>query len=129
MLDRAIVLGRLRLECSRRPVAAQAPAPASTTTAFDGTYAGVSRTFLESEMSSHSANRACPPNGQPAPLTIAGGVVRWLATEGGTAEGSVNAQGVLVVHAPYGGRVDARIDGRGAITGRLTSYCSYQLVW
>jgi hypothetical protein len=65
MLDRAIVLGRLRLECWRRPVAAQAPAPASTTTAFDGTYAGVSQTFLEAKCShippTESARRTASP--------------------------------------------------------------------
>jgi hypothetical protein len=40
------------------PVAAQAPA---TTTAFDGTYVGVSRTFLESEAPTHitAARAAC----------------------------------------------------------------------
>jgi hypothetical protein len=60
-------------------------------------------------------------------------VVRWPGTvpsAGGTAEGSVNAQGVLVVmHGPFGMRFDGQIDGRGAVTGRLTSYCGYQLVW
>ena len=107
------------------PVAAQAPAP--TTTAFDDTYAGVSRTF-EGNMSATSATpRGCLPNGQPpGPLTIAGGVVRYA---GGTAEGSVNAQGVLVLRAPNGERLDAQIDGRGAVTGRFTGSCSYHLVW
>ena len=72
------------------------------------------------------------PSGQPRPLTIAGGVVRWpgtLPTAGGTAEGSVNAQGVVVMHGPSGMRFDGQIDGRGTVTGRLTSYCGYQLVW
>jgi hypothetical protein len=105
------------------PVAAQAPAPA--TTAFDGTYAGVSRT-LEGTMIAPSA-RSCPPNGRPGPLTIAGGVAR--APWGGTAEGSVNAQGAVVMRAPNGARIDAQIDERGTVTGRLTSACSYQVVW
>jgi hypothetical protein len=69
------------------------------------------------------------PNGQPEPLTIAGGVVRWHVQTGGTAEESVNAQGLLVLHTPYGSRIDAQIDGRGAVTGRFTGGCSYQLVW
>ena len=103
-------------------VAAQAP---ESTTAFDGTYVGVSRT-LESTMAGHST-RQCPPNGRPVPLTIAGGVARtpW----GGTAEGSVNAQGALVIHAPNGARIDAQIDGHGTVTGRLTRSCSYNVVW
>jgi hypothetical protein len=58
------------------------------------------------------------PNGKPEPLTIAGGVVRCPAQTAGTAEGSVNAQGVLVMHAPLGARLDAQIDGRGTVTGR-----------
>ena len=105
------------------PVAAQAPAP--TTTVFDGTYVGVSRT-LESTMRGQGT-RQCPPNGRPGPLTIAGGVARtpW----GGTAEGSVNGQRVLVLRAPNGARIDTQIDGSGTVTGRLTSACSYQMVW
>jgi hypothetical protein len=107
-----------------------AQAPASPVTAFDGTYVGVSRTS-EGPMSA-SATRACAPNGQPGPRTIAGGVVRWPGTvpaAGGTAEGSVNAQGVLVMHGPLGMRFDGQIDVRGTVTGRLTSFCGYQLVW
>jgi hypothetical protein len=103
------------------PVAAQAPA---TTTAFDGTYTGV-RT-LESTMTAQST-RQCPPSGPTAPLTIVNGVARtaW----GGTAEGSVTRQGALVIHAPNGARIEGQIDARGTVTGRLTSVCSYQMVW
>ena len=129
MSDRMIVLGAIAACMLATPVAAQAPAP--TTTAFDGTYAGVSRT-LEGEMGGTNETRFCAKNGPPGPLTIAGGVVRWpgtVPTAGGTAEGSVNAQGVLVMHGPLGMRFDGRIDGRGTVTGRLTSYCGYQLVW
>jgi hypothetical protein len=43
MLDRTIVLGTIAACMLATPVAAQAPAPAPTTTAFDGTYVGVSR--------------------------------------------------------------------------------------
>jgi hypothetical protein len=43
MLDRTIVLGTIAACMLATPVAAQAPAP--TTTAFDGTYVGVSRTL------------------------------------------------------------------------------------
>jgi hypothetical protein len=41
----------------------------------------------------------------------------------------VNAQGVLVMHGPYGARIDAQIDGRGTVMGRYTNFCSYQMVW
>ena len=129
MSDRMIVLGAIAACMLATPVAAQAPAP--TTTAFDGTYAGVSRT-LEGEMGGTNETRFCAKNGPPGPLTIAGGVVRWpgtVPTAGGTAEGSVNAQGVVVMHGPLGMRFDGKIDGRGTVTGRLTSSCGYQLVW
>jgi hypothetical protein len=48
-----------------------------------------------------------------------------------TFEGSVNAQGVLVMHTPAGERLDAQIDGRGTVTGRFTGGgdCSYKMVW
>jgi hypothetical protein len=71
------------------------------------------------------------PNGQPGPLVIAGGVARYNGSALGrvTWEGSVNAQGVLVMHDPQGSRIDAQIDGRGTVTGRATSGCSYYMVW
>jgi hypothetical protein len=69
------------------------------------------------------------PNGRPGPLTIAGGVARYSSIRAGTWEGSVNAQGVLVIPGRNGERIDAQIDGRGTVTGRLTGFCSYQLVW
>jgi hypothetical protein len=123
MLDRTRVLVTIAACMLATPVAAQAPAP----TAFDGTYVGVSRT-VEDPMSP-SASRACDRRQSvPDPLEIAGGVVRWHA-QTGAAEGSVNAQGVLVMHAPLGARLDAQIDGRGTVTGRYTGFCGYHMVW
>jgi hypothetical protein len=128
MSNRTIVLSTIAACMSAIPVAAQAPAP--TTTAFDGTYVGVSRTLEGGTGPAGTSTRSCAPNGQPAPLTIAVGVVRWpTETGGGTAEGSVNAQGVLVMHTSHGTRIDAQIDGRGTVTGRYNAYCSYQIVW
>jgi hypothetical protein len=71
------------------------------------------------------------PNGPPWPLTIAGGMPQYngSALRQATFEGSVNAQGVLVMHTPTGERLDAQIDGRGTITGRFTGGCSYRMVW
>src|SRR5436309_1890510 len=83
------------------PTFAQTPA---STTAFDGTYAGVSRT-LEGTMRG-GATRSCPPNGRPAPLTIVNGIARtpW----DGTAEGPVTPQGVVVMRAPHGQQFDGQ---------------------
>jgi hypothetical protein len=103
------------------PVAAQAPAPA--TTAFDGTYTGVSRTF-EGAMGG-GRTRGCQPSLEraPAPLTIVNGTARWGKS---IADGSVSPQGVLVMHLRNGVRFDGQIDGRGTVTGRLSGNCSYQ---
>jgi hypothetical protein len=70
------------------------------------------------------STRYCSPNSRPEPLTIAGGVASWRGTEG-----SVNAQGVRVLHPGLGAPIDAQIDGRGTVTGRMTSFCSYHMVW
>ena len=126
MLDRTIALWTIAACMSATPVAAQAPAP--TTTAFDGTYVGVSRTF-EGKADAGAPTRNCVPNGQPGPLTIAGGVARYSTLRVGTWEGSVNAQGVLAMHGRYGERLDAQIDGRGTVIGRFTGECSYHMVW
>jgi hypothetical protein len=108
------------------PVAAQTP---TSTTAFYGTYIGVSRT-LEGTMLGHST-RQCPPSGRVASLTIVNGAARTKAL--GTAEGSVSPQGVLVMHAlagfAAGSRFEGQIDGQGTVKGRFTASCSYQVVW
>jgi hypothetical protein len=136
MSDRMIVLWTIAACMSAIPVAAQAPAPA--TKAFDGTYAGVSRTLEGGIDRAPGAvinpQRDCwVPNGQPGPLTIAGGVARYNGSSVRRAdyEGSVNAQGVLVMHTPGGSRADLQIDGRGTVTGRMmgNALCSYHMVW
>ena len=33
------------------------------------------------------------------------------------------------MRAPNGAQIEAQIDGHGTVTGRLTSACSYQVVW
>jgi hypothetical protein len=149
MSDRTIVLWMIAAFTWATPLAAQ-PA-ASTTTAFDGTYAGVSRTLegyqADPVTGRDSQTRADRDGvaGGPLPkgpklhpersaglLTIAGGVPRYNGSTlyQTTWEGSVNAQGVLVMHAPRGGQLEAQIDGRGTVTGRITGGgCSYHMVW
>jgi hypothetical protein len=105
---------------------AQTPPSSSAGAAFDGTYVGVSRTVEGKIAGDPGSTHGCTNTGQPGPLTVAGGVVRW---PGAKAEGSVNAQGVLVMRGPEGSRFDGEIDGRGMVTGRLTSFCSYHVVW
>ena len=108
---------------------AAAQAPVSATTAFDGTYAGVSRT-LEDTMTNYST-RSCPPSGRVAPLTIVNGIARTAGL--GTAEGSVSPQGVLMMRAlsgfAAGSRFEGQIDSQGTVTGRFNGSCSYRVVW
>ena len=131
MFGRARILSTITACMVALPAAA--PAPAQTTTAFDGTYVGVSRT-LEGVMGRTmigSQTRQCPPSGRVAPLTIVNGIARTQAL--GTAEGSVSPQGVLVMRAlagfAAGSRFEGQIDGQGTVTARLTASCSYQVVW
>jgi hypothetical protein len=63
MLDRTIVLGTIAVCLLATPVAAQPPAP--TTTAFDGTYVGVSRTLEGMMLADPNETRGCLPSGQP----------------------------------------------------------------
>jgi hypothetical protein len=100
MCGRASILLTITASVAAIPVLAQAPVP--TTTAFDGTYAGVSFE-TSSYMQGISAARWCgPTSGVPGPLTITNGVVR--AQMGGRWEGSVNPQGVLVMRSPSSSR-------------------------
>jgi hypothetical protein len=96
--------------------------------AFDGTYVGVSRTLEGMMIADPNGTRGYLPSGQPGPLTIVGGLARFPTLRAGTWEGSVNAQGVLVMHGRSGERLDAQIDG-GTVTGRSTTGCSYHMVW
>jgi hypothetical protein len=106
---------------------AQAPAP--TTTAFDGTYTGVSRTFEGANWDpSLTWTRYCLPSPYPPPtLTIVNGVAR--STWGGPTEGPVSPQGLLAMRAPHGQRFDGQIDSHGTATGRWTGGCSWRFVW
>jgi hypothetical protein len=104
------------------PLAAQTLAP---TTAFDGTYAGISREVSKSP----SAPRAkCPPSGALAPLTIKNGVV--VSSGPAAWEGSVSPDGVLTLRQERLVRVDGRIDAQGTIRAQYAGTgCITDFVW
>ena len=106
------------------PAAAQAPAP---TTAFDGTYPGVSAVSTRSEPGSHNRFWRQPDN--PSPLTIRNGVIQ--STGGGDQwKGTVNPQGALVIRDQQGRRVDGQINPSGTITGQYPGpTCKTTFVW
>jgi hypothetical protein len=104
------------------PVAAQTPAP---TTAFDGTYTGISREVSKNP----SAPRAkCPPSRALAPLTIKNGIV--VASGPAAWEGTVSPQGVLILRNERSLRVDGHIDPQGTIRAQYSGTgCVTAFVW
>jgi len=102
------------------PATAQVPAP---TMAFDGNYVGVSAHIAKST----GHGRQCPREHAPDPLTITSGAVhsardRWT--------GTVGPEGNVTLRNRRGMRVDARIDGQGAIKGRYQGpACFVDYVW
>ena len=104
---------------------ADAQAPAPTTTAFDGTYAGVS---MESSVYGSDLARGCRVSGAPDALTITNGVARTLGS--GQWEGSVSPLGRLVMRRPNAARLDGRIDSQGTVRGQVSSTnCVNTLIW
>ena len=108
---------------SALPAATQAPPP---TTAFDGTYAGVSAVSTRSQPGSH--NRFCRRPAKPSALTISNGVIQ--STGGDRWQGAVNPQGALVIRDRQARRVDGQIDPSGTITGQYPGpTCKTSFVW
>jgi len=101
------------------PAAAQTP----TTTAFDGTYLGASNTFEGDIDTGRTSAWYCPQFSRSPTLSIVNGIART-----GPYEGSVDAQGVLVMRS-FWSHFDGRIGTQGTVRGRSTSGCSYQFVW
>jgi hypothetical protein len=101
------------------PAAAQAP-----TTAFDGTYAGVSMHVTKATREAQN----CPRGGVPQPLTITNGVVKPPAGKGWI--GTVSPDGALTIRNQYAMHVHAQIDAQGNVTGRFTGpQCNVSYVW
>ena len=114
MFGRARILLTIAACAVAMPAAAQAPAP---TTAFDGTYAGVSRT-LEGSMG-FATGKCSSQGGAGAPsLAIVNGIAR--SAWGTPAEGSVSPQGVLVMRTTAGIRFDGQIEIEGAGEGAFS---------
>src|SRR5262249_22746264 len=111
---RLLMLLTIGVAALAMPAAAQAPA----TTAFDGTYAGVSREVSKVRTGGTAGN--CGVNGVPGPLTIKDGVVQSRGSGGW--EGTVNPQGVLVMRSPNASRFDGQIDNQGTIRGQVGGY-------
>ena len=120
------------------PVAAQSPpAPGNTSSAFDGTYTGVSaendsraNTLAggRARPGGYAGSRSCPDFRAPARLTITSGLAR-VQWGDRTLEGQVTPQGALTMSTGYGQRFDGRIDDQQIAKGQLVGSCAYTLTW
>jgi hypothetical protein len=132
------LLGALLTLAVGSPVNAQPPPPpANSTSAFDGTYVGVSAENNSSgntlaggraRTQGYPGARSCTAFRAPARLTITNGGarVRWGDR---TLEGQVTPQGVLTMSTGYGQRFDGRIDDQHVVKGQVVGYCAYTLTW
>lgn len=119
------------------PVNAQSPPPpANSTSAFDGTYVGVSAENNSSgntlaggraRTQGYAGARACTDFRAPASLTITNGRarVRWGDR---TLEGYAAPDGSLTMSTGYGQNFNGRIDAQ-QIKGQFVGYCAYVLTW
>jgi hypothetical protein len=131
------VLGVLLSLTVGMPVNAQSPPPsANPTSAFDGTYVGVSAENNSSgntlaggraRTQGYAGARSCTTFRAPARLTITNGRarVRWGDR---TLEGNAASDGSLTMTTEYGQKFDGRIEGQ-QIKGQLVGYCAYSLTW
>jgi hypothetical protein len=96
-----------------------APALAQTNK-FDGSYAGVSGKSLGGTVN-------CPPVPTPAPLTVSNGSVQ---SQGGSFQGTVGADGAVVLHDKGNNRYQGTISGTGLLkVGGGTPRCNFEFTW
>ena len=120
------------------PVIAQGPAPpANATSAFDGTYIGVSaennrrgNTLAggRARPQGYAGSRGCTTFRAPARLTISNGLAqaKWGDY---MLRGSPTPQGGLTMTTGYGHKFEGHIDSQYVIKGQLVGYCAYILTW
>jgi hypothetical protein len=119
------------------PVDAQSPPPsANPTSAFDGTYVGVSAENNSSgntlaggraRTQGYAGARSCTTFRAPARLTITNGRAR-VQWGDRTLEGYAAPDGSLTMSTGYGQNFNGRIEAQ-QIKGQLVGYCAYSLTW
>lgn len=108
--------------------------PNNTTSAFDGTYVGVSLQNLSpagSTLSLTGTSAPVPcPNYDVPPLTISHGLAQFGVPELGLIfQGYVTPQGELPLRSGYGQTYTGHIDSQGMITGKGVGTCAYAVTW
>ena len=120
---------------------AQAPAPSTAATAFDGTYAVVSSTKVNETYTERSGRLGQCPNRRPGPLHIINDQARYTTATGDKLRGSVGPQGQLAMriitppnsagaYRPVEINLSGGRDGSGTVRARqIGNSCSYDFVW
>ncbi|MBV9553525.1 MAG: hypothetical protein JO032_12110 [Alphaproteobacteria bacterium] len=94
---------------------------AAQSSAYDGAYVGVSGS------NGQGGTVNCPAVSAPAPLTISGGAI--TSSVAGSFEGTVGADGRVVLHGKGNIRYDGKIEGGALSVGGGTSRCTFNFVW
>ncbi|HEY1260063.1 MAG TPA: hypothetical protein VGF34_12530 [Stellaceae bacterium] len=119
---------------------AQTPAPASNGTRYDGTYAFVSSTKLNTTYRTRGGLMGTCGDRTTGPLTVSQGQAQYTTETGVHLTGTVGPQGGLALRAlqtpgsngyqPLDIIVSGNIDASGTVRARQTANsCSYEFVW
>jgi|SRR5271166_4457271 len=104
---------------------------ANTTSAYDGTYAGVAIEDISAGGALAEGGdglSTCVNYGVPPALTISNGLAQ-LEASGVTFQGYVTPQGALTMRTGLGHKLEGHIDNQYLLKGRIMERCTYNLSW
>jgi hypothetical protein len=105
---------------------------ANTTTAFDGTYAGVSTQNISRgntlDVAGGNAPITCQDYSALPSLTIHNGLAQFQLLNY-TFQGYVTPQGHLKMDSGYGQTIDGQIDNQGVYRAQGVGACAYTATW
>jgi hypothetical protein len=104
---------------------------ANTTSAYDGTYAGVAVEDVSAGGALAEGGdglATCVNYGVPPALTISNGLAQ-LQVRDVTFQGYITPQGALTMRTGLGHRFEGHIDNQFVLKGRIMERCTYNLSW
>jgi hypothetical protein len=104
---------------------------ANTTSAYDGTYAGVAIEDVSAAGALAEGGdglSSCVNYGAPPVLTISNGLAQ-LQVDGIAFQGYVTPQGALTMRTGLGRKFEGRIDNQYVLKGQIMERCTYNLSW
>ena len=114
------------------PMAYAGGSPSNTTSAFEGTYPGVSTQNISKgntlDVAGGNAPIVCQDYGVPPPLTIHNGLAQFQLLNT-TFQGYVTPQGHLKMSGGQGGVVEGQIDNQGVFRAQGVGACAYTATW